>query len=922
MKKIIVFVGLICISTLLLARDYTFTVNHPNPTNPDYNFTRIQDAITFGVSFPDLIVEDPEGVDENGNTTTLDFDDHVIIEVYPNFNALNGQYEENFIIDFVGSLPNLTIKSYQGGRISLTPLYLNTAICKIIRYGHSLYDPVTIEGFDFYNDNQSDIVEINEDHSGNYGIYTSSRNVFVNNCNFIPNERQESFVHDIYLYQMGDKSSRYLTVNNCNFEQDLYWYRFLEYARIVGYLDQPDNASSSYIFNAINNNFVNNKKSIDMRNSFNLTIKSNNYVTLSIGELYDRMVSFYLENHPVIGDGINVEGNYLDNANNAFYIKPKERNLFDNNYVLNTIESEIICSEACSFNNNVITFDAVISYTNAGFGIAPPVLKNNTFYRDPQSSGSLELSFYIDYLINNIIYGFNSNSISESGPFNKIANLFDPSLNYPEVDLNLTGSPNFTNIANGDFSLVWPCKAIGNGYSPEFNSSDPGYDMKLLTYQDDTIDIGAIPFDQDRKQYHRFEGGTTTKNWTAFPALDPENETTIFYNGMNQNLPNNNMIVMFQDLHDQWGNYASVGYKDWDDYNDYVPHTFNWMNQVDPEKLIEPYLGYKITAQNGIDHWFGGLMQNADMDIPLPATPNEIWLGYHVPFTSDALVAFDDILGSLQTIKHKDWALYWNGTKWTGRTSTGNTNLEMGDFVEIKFRSNVTPPTSFNWTYYHSSNPSSFKYQDATYVSYEDKSDYSPFFVDIDENSNIEEIALYANNECIGGAKTQGETTVMVKAFMEDIPNDCEISVVTFTGAKSSKKANQISEYNPNLQVWDMASIIIKDNRSAYHVSLRKDHNSILETNNIVTINYPNPFNPETTIEFNNPVQGQVDINIYNLKGQLVKNLLQDNLNQGVHKVIWHGRDSNDKQVASGVYFYKISSGNKQSVTKKIILMK
>ncbi len=86
--------------------------------------------------------------------------------------------------------------------------------------------------------------------------------------------------------------------------------------------------------------------------------------------------------------------------------------------------------------------------------------------------------------------------------------------------------------------------------------------------------------------------------------------------------------------------------------------------------------------------------------------------------------------------------------------------------------------------------------------------------------------------------------------------------------------------------------------------------------------NYPNPFNPQTTIEFNNPVQGQVNINIYNLKGQLVKNLLQDNLNQGVHKVIWDGRDSNDKQVSSGLYFYKISSGNNKSVTKKIILMK
>ena len=100
------------------------------------------------------------------------------------------------------------------------------------------------------------------------------------------------------------------------------------------------------------------------------------------------------------------------------------------------------------------------------------------------------------------------------------------------------------------------------------------------------------------------------------------------------------------------------------------------------------------------------------------------------------------------------------------------------------------------------------------------------------------------------------------------------------------------------------------------------NHNSDILENRLTASNYPNPFNPETTIEFNNPVQGQVSVNIYNLKGQLVKNLLQDNLSQGVHKVIWQGRDSNDKQVSSGVYFYKISSGNNKSVTKKIILMK
>ncbi|MFA7057023.1 MAG: T9SS type A sorting domain-containing protein, partial [Candidatus Cloacimonadales bacterium] len=93
-------------------------------------------------------------------------------------------------------------------------------------------------------------------------------------------------------------------------------------------------------------------------------------------------------------------------------------------------------------------------------------------------------------------------------------------------------------------------------------------------------------------------------------------------------------------------------------------------------------------------------------------------------------------------------------------------------------------------------------------------------------------------------------------------------------------------------------------------------------TDKFTAFNYPNPFNPETTIEFNNPVQGEVNVSIYNLKGQLVKKLLQENLSQGVHKIVWNGTDSNEKQVSSGVYFYRINSANKESITKKIILMK
>ncbi len=86
--------------------------------------------------------------------------------------------------------------------------------------------------------------------------------------------------------------------------------------------------------------------------------------------------------------------------------------------------------------------------------------------------------------------------------------------------------------------------------------------------------------------------------------------------------------------------------------------------------------------------------------------------------------------------------------------------------------------------------------------------------------------------------------------------------------------------------------------------------------------NYPNPFNPETRISFNVSEQNTpVDISIYNIKGQKVKDIVKDVYSSGNHSVVWNGSNENNKQVSSGIYFYKIKSG-RYSKTKKMVLMK
>ena len=85
--------------------------------------------------------------------------------------------------------------------------------------------------------------------------------------------------------------------------------------------------------------------------------------------------------------------------------------------------------------------------------------------------------------------------------------------------------------------------------------------------------------------------------------------------------------------------------------------------------------------------------------------------------------------------------------------------------------------------------------------------------------------------------------------------------------------------------------------------------------------NYPNPFNPTTTIFYQVPHQSDVRIEIYNMLGQKVRTLLNDRKEAGKYSAIWDGRNDSGAQVGSGVYLYRMIAGDFVQV-RKMILMK
>ncbi|MEN6444679.1 MAG: FlgD immunoglobulin-like domain containing protein [Candidatus Cloacimonas sp.] len=144
------------------------------------------------------------------------------------------------------------------------------------------------------------------------------------------------------------------------------------------------------------------------------------------------------------------------------------------------------------------------------------------------------------------------------------------------------------------------------------------------------------------------------------------------------------------------------------------------------------------------------------------------------------------------------------------------------------------------------------------------------------------------------------------------------------------------SQYRPQTAILDdEAYIVWADGRSSgkteilglYAQKLNNgtpiiDENTPSLQDMVLNQNFPNPFNPETTIKFSlKDNTSSLNLSVYNVKGQLVKKIYNGSLQKGQYSFIWNGTDELGKEVGSGVYFYRLSNGN-NNLQKKMLLIK
>ena len=151
--------------------------------------------------------------------------------------------------------------------------------------------------------------------------------------------------------------------------------------------------------------------------------------------------------------------------------------------------------------------------------------------------------------------------------------------------------------------------------------------------------------------------------------------------------------------------------------------------------------------------------------------------------------------------------------------------------------------------------------------------------------------------------------TVTVKGYIEaNIGNkisSAEIIFIDNTGDSTFTESNQNGYYEIEL---DVGGVSIDDNDIKY-----PDRFELYQ-------NYPNPFNPGTWIPFSLPRPNKVNICIYNLLGQKVKNIANKNFPAGKSKVYWDGTNNTGTLVSGGIYFYSVNSGNYHDSKKMLLL--
>ena len=544
-----------------------------------------------------------------------------------------------------------------------------------------------------------------------------------------------------------------------------------------------------------------------------------------------------------------------------------------------TITKSIFFDNSAAFYGGGLNIYSNSSYTPTSEYI---ILKGNTICDNSTSTtygyGGICMnninSPHFPALIENCILWGNANGQIPNDNHNHI-NYCDIQGGYAGTG-NIDDDPLFTDPGSGFYYLQWNEEHI----SPCIDSGDP----TIIDPDETPSDMGAFrAVDHD---FHLTTAEHDRYRYRSFPVIDIDyvqqgDETTYICAPVEEQTE-----------------YFKIFYQDG---NEKV-----WDGEIwDPDgdlEFLDSVEGYKIRTTSDVEIPTSGITLPEDTRVYLDEGKN--WVGYFIGESMTLQDAFAEIWDHLTAVYSEDWAWESPGIPHTRSTLLyGKMYIvhvdEACDFVY----GNGTPV-----------DPKEREMTEGFY--YVETPEYSPINIESLDDPTVLEVGVFLDGECIGATQVE-EFPLQILAFPAETPRGSgDITFEFYCGGRSYKPAQDYKVLNKETGRYVNSKIELRP----YEFTTICFGNPVTPEKFTLSGNYPNPFNPTTTISYSIPTDGNVELIVYNLRGQKVKTLISGTQPIGVYNVTWNGKDENDRSVSSGVYLYKLNSSGKTAVKKMLLL--
>jgi len=659
---------------------------------------------------------------------------------------------------------------------------------------------------------------------------------------------------------------------------------------------------ASYFFETGNVNFI--------ENTIINTGFGNTAITLNMDASYGKIIGLTINNNQK-----GVSFNYIDN----FYL---------NNCIIESNDDGIDGFESsmkikdCIIQNNLNGLRSVHNWdrdNNLREYFSTKIYKTKFFHNG--TSITTDANIYLEKctLVDN------TTCINSGSHYTELLNciLWDNDTNFNSSYLSIQysdiegGYQGIGNI-NSDPLFIEPYEDCNlTVLSPCIDSGDP----YLYLDPDETLsDMGCYYFHHDY-DIKRFEEGI---QWSSFPYLKDQGTS----NGEIYEQAYWNVLAQTPGLLQETyqgdptidGFDIIYGKRDTEMYIDYVYPNFN---DNGFGNMLFRHEGYKIQIIEGADPSIlivdGERLVYYEIDMTVL---ENYWLGYYLPQPQNIEDAFGDYWVDVNKVWAEDW--YYDrlniirvGEPVSANSTTGKT-LEYGKMYIVQMYDDIT---GFHWNGATAVEAPSRK-AETQYFTYTEKADYEAIDV-VNIPPNVTEIGVFEEDVCVGAVVVE-DSCAQILVYSDNANRDP--SPFTFEIVNEGRFQLPIKNYEVfNWHTCEFESGIIISGMQEYSIVMLGEEGEPEVTPTITKIelhsNFPNPFNPSTTISFSLPKEKNIELTIYNIKGQKVKTLYSGIAEEGKHSMIWEGIDSNRKTVSSGIYFYRLETKNKE-LTRKMLLLK